>query len=168
LQERYADQYQYLKVEDQSVRILSPELQLLQVNVHILKHLIALGIGLRQFCDSARLYHTLSSQIDPDAQKKIYRDLGILQWAHAPHRTLVELIGLPITDVPFPYPKNIEINWIVDEILAIKMNGLTEEKHLPFPCIPTVRIGYGPTLNVILNMPLWKCFSIRWNSCILK
>ncbi|RKF32486.1 hypothetical protein BCY89_15030 [Sphingobacterium siyangense] len=128
LQKRYADQYQYLKVEDQSVRILSPELQLLQVNVHILKHLIALGIGLRQFCDSARLYHTLSSQIDPDALKKIYRDLGILQWTHALHRILVDLIGLPITDVPFPYPKDIEINWIVDEIWYAGNFGYQDER----------------------------------------
>lgn len=128
LQKRYADQYQYFKVENQSVRLLSPELQLLQVNVHILKHLISLGIGLRQFCDSARLYHTLSSQIDPDILKKIYRDVGILKWAHALHRILVELIGLPITDVPFPYPKDIEINWIVDEIWYAGNFGYQDER----------------------------------------
>ncbi|WP_286727478.1 MULTISPECIES: nucleotidyltransferase family protein [Sphingobacterium] len=128
LQIKFAEQYQYLQIENQSVRLLSPELQLLQVNVHILKHLISLGIGLRQFCDSARLYHTLSSQIDPDILKKIYRDLGILQWAHALHRILVELIGLPIIDVPFPYPKNIEIDWIVNEIWYAGNLGYHDER----------------------------------------
>jgi len=78
----YKSQEESIIINGVSVRLLAPELQLLQVNIHILKHLITYGIGLRQFCDSARLYYTVSSQIDSSALEHIYQKRGILKWIH--------------------------------------------------------------------------------------
>lgn len=112
----YREKQGILKIEDVAVRILAPELQLFQVNSHILKHLVTFGIGLRQFCDSARLYAQYSNQIDVEALKKIYQKTGILKWTHLLHQILVNYIGLPKSNLPFPYPENIDSAWMLEEI----------------------------------------------------
>jgi hypothetical protein len=42
---------------------------MLQVNAHILKHLLSFGIGIRQLCDAARLYKTYHNQVDGNVLK---------------------------------------------------------------------------------------------------
>ncbi len=116
LKQHYKDKYQTLLVMDTPVKLLAPELQIFQVNIHILKHLLAFGIGLRQLCDSARLYYTYSSQIDSEALKKIYSDTGVLNWVHVLHALLVKYLGLPSTALPFPYPKELDPEWMLNEI----------------------------------------------------
>src|SRR5690606_39886186 len=73
LTKRFRDKYQVLYFEETEVPVLPPELQLLQVNAHILKHLLSFGVGLRQICDAARLYYTYADQIDSDELEKIYQ-----------------------------------------------------------------------------------------------
>jgi hypothetical protein len=125
----YKDRQKVVTINAVPVQLLAPELQLLQVNVHILKHLITYGIGLRQFCDSARLYHCTASQIDPVALEKIYRKTGILKWIHLLHRILVEQIGLPNTSLPFAYPENINADWMLDEVWYSGNFGLNDERY---------------------------------------
>ncbi|CDT33782.1 conserved hypothetical protein [Sphingobacterium sp. PM2-P1-29] len=103
-------------------------MQLLQVNAHILKHLISFGIGLRQLCDSARLYYTVVSQIDPDTLKKIYQGAGILGWTHLLHIILVKNLGLPKDKVPFPYPEGWNADWMMDEIWYSGNFGFHDER----------------------------------------
>ncbi len=116
LKQKYKDKYQTLSVMDTPIKLLAPELQLFQVNIHILKHLLAFGIGLRQLCDSARLYYTYTSQIDSEALKKIYSDTGVLNWVHVLHALLVKYLGLPSTALPFSYPKELDPEWMLNEI----------------------------------------------------
>lgn len=116
LENSYKNQQQELTINATSIKLLAPELQLLQVNAHILKHLITFGIGLRQLCDSARLYAHVSTQIDPQALKNIYRAAGILDWTHLLHQILVNYLGLPKESLPFPYPDNCDAGWMMDEI----------------------------------------------------
>lgn len=130
LQAKYRSKQQDLLINDVPIKILAPELQLLQVNAHILKHLISFGIGLRQICDSARLYHDVASQIDPQALKKIYCDAGILGWTHLLHIILVKNLGLPIDKIPFPYPKNWSADWMMDEIWYSGNFGFHDERFV--------------------------------------
>lgn len=116
LLKEYQHRYQEVLINNVPIKLLAPELQLLQVNAHILKHLITFGIGLRQFCDSARLYAAFSSQIDPIALRNIYQNLGILKWIHALHLILVKYLGLPKSALPFPYPADLNVDWMLDEV----------------------------------------------------
>ncbi|MFU1858144.1 nucleotidyltransferase family protein [Sphingobacterium sp. NGMCC 1.201703] len=125
----YREKQGILKIEDVSVRILAPELQLFQVNSHILKHLITFGMGLRQFCDSARLYAHYNNQIDSDALKKIYQKTGILKWSHLLHRILVDTIGLPKSYLPFAYPKQTDSSWMLEEIWFGGNFGYYDERY---------------------------------------
>ncbi|MEI2275617.1 nucleotidyltransferase family protein [Sphingobacterium sp. ML3W] len=124
----YKSKQQILSINDVPVRLLAPELQLLQVNIHILKHLITYGIGLRQFCDSARLYFVVSDQINKVALQEIYKKTGILKWIHLLHKVLVENLGLPKSKLPFPYPENLETDWMLDEVWYSGNFGFNDER----------------------------------------
>ncbi|OOG15731.1 hypothetical protein BWD42_23915 [Sphingobacterium sp. CZ-UAM] len=124
----YKGKQQTILINDVPVRVLAAELQLLQVNIHILKHLITYGIGLRQFCDSARLYYATASQIDHEALQQIYEKTGILKWIQLLHKILVENLGLPKSKLPFPYPENLETDWMLDEVWYSGNFGFNDER----------------------------------------
>ena len=94
----------------------APTLFILQINAHILKHLLSFGIGLRQLCDSAIAYHALKSKIDKSLLKATYKRLGIIRWIHVLHAVLVRHIGLPKESLPFSFPDGIEEAWLINEI----------------------------------------------------
>ncbi|KEQ28182.1 hypothetical protein N180_00660 [Pedobacter antarcticus 4BY] len=108
-----------LKSEFQGHTLLlpAPILMVLQVNVHILKHLLSFGVGLRQLCDSARVYHTYQMKLDGQELKQIYQTLGILKWIHLLHTVLVKFMGLPSASLPFELPDASDADWMMDEIL---------------------------------------------------
>jgi len=116
IQKDHKDNYQTLLINDVYVRLLPHELQLLQVNSHILKHLLSFGIGLRQLCDSARLYYCTFSEINKKNLKELYRNAGILDWIHLLHYILVQHIGLPEKFLPFELPPNLNADWMLEEI----------------------------------------------------
>lgn len=124
----YKDRQEAVIINAIPVRLLAPELQLLQINIHILKHLITYGISLRQFCDSARLYYNVSSQIDWQALERIYKTTGILKWIHLLHKLLVDYIGLPKSTLQFPYPENTRIDWMLDEVWHSGNFGFNDER----------------------------------------
>lgn len=129
LEKTYHKQQQDLLINSTTIKTLAPELQLLQVNVHIFKHLLSFGIGLRQLCDSARLYYTVSSQIDPTALKEIYRHTGILGWTHLLHIILVKYLGLSSQSLPFPYPDHWQADWMMDEIFYSGNFGYHDDRY---------------------------------------
>lgn len=89
--------------------ISSPEALLLMLNMHILKHACAAGVGLRQLCDMARAYAALpySEPVYLDLCKKA----GILRWTHLLSSFLKKNLGashLPISDAQVPDPAPLE------------------------------------------------------------
>jgi len=93
--------YVRLDVHEERVLTLSPFLQILQVNAHILKHLLSFGIGVRQFCDIARLYHSCYDKKNELFPKKVYKKLRIIKWINILHEVLVRYIGLDENNLPF-------------------------------------------------------------------
>ena len=75
---------------ESSICILSPNLNLISLNAHILKHLMGHGIGLRQFCDMARAYHVLRHDYDGKKLKAMYQRCGLLRWSRLFHTMLVK------------------------------------------------------------------------------
>lgn len=129
LQLKYRHRQQELLINEVPIKLLAIELQVFQVNAHILKHLIFFGIGLRQICDSARLYHTVASQIDTEELKKIYKDTGILKWTHLLHIILVKYLGLEKEKIPFPYPEKWNADWMMDEIWQSGNFGYHDKRY---------------------------------------
>lgn len=71
-----------------------PELNLLLLSTHILKHAIGVGVGLRQFCDMARAYHYYQGTISLENLRAIYREAGIQKWSIILHAFMVNQLGL--------------------------------------------------------------------------
>src|SRR5690606_9461839 len=57
LERDFYQQRVQLDVHGSTLLVPAPMLMILQVNAHILKHLLSFGLGIRQLCDSARLYY---------------------------------------------------------------------------------------------------------------
>lgn len=85
-----------------SIAVPSPFLELLLLNLHILKHGIGRGIGLRQLCDMARACYRLHGEVDPQEMKSACRRLGLGRWCQLLHSFLVECLGLPVGCLPYP------------------------------------------------------------------
>lgn len=83
------------------IMVPAPELNLLLLNTHILKHAMGKGIGLRQLCDMARAYDVLGKQINGEALRYIYETVGIEKWSRLLHAFLVDVLALPVTSLPY-------------------------------------------------------------------
>lgn len=73
---------------------LSPESELLMLNLHILKHTISSGIGLRQFCDLARAYKSLEGKYDKTRLLAWIKDLNLEKWTRLLHSFLCQDLSL--------------------------------------------------------------------------
>ena len=87
---------------DLPIRIPAPFLNLLLLNLHILKHALGWGIGLRQLCDMARACYRLHDQIDTDEMETVCREWGLSRWNPLLHSFLVKQLGLPVRYLPYP------------------------------------------------------------------
>lgn len=84
-----------------SQRTPTPLLNLLLLDSHILKHILGHGIGLRQVADMAVAYHAYRGKYDDAQLETICRKTGIYRWTCQLNTLLVELLGLPVEDLPF-------------------------------------------------------------------
>jgi len=106
-----------LNLNNQQIALPSPLLTHSSVNAHILKHLLTSGVGIRQLCDSARVYKAYHQQIEPDALKKMYRKLGILRWIQLLNSLLVNHLGMPEDYLPFPVASNQQPGRMMNDVL---------------------------------------------------
>ena len=83
------------------VCVPSPVLNLLMLSVHILKHAMGWGIGLRQLCDMARACHHLTHSVDKVAMQQIDSRLGLNKWTRLLHAFLTEHLGLRADELPY-------------------------------------------------------------------
>jgi len=117
-----------LEVDQEAVLLPSALLTYVQVNAHILKHLLSFGIGMRQLCDSARVCFQYANKIDGEDLRAVYRKLGILKWIDLLHILLVKYIGLETAKLPFPLPKNMQADWMMQEILLAGNFGFYDDR----------------------------------------
>lgn len=74
----------------------------LLLSTHILKHFINEGIGLRQLCDVAMTFHALHAVTDIQTLERLCRQWHIYRWNRLLYALLVNYLGLPADEVPFP------------------------------------------------------------------
>jgi hypothetical protein len=105
-----------LMIDGMPIPILAPDVQLLQVTAHILKHSLAFGIGLRQFCDLASLYSKYAFELNNKRLDYTFGRLGLRRWLTEVHRLLVNHIGLSKTVFPFPVGEEASSLAILEEV----------------------------------------------------
>lgn len=97
----------------------SPLPTLLLLNAHLLKHLLAHGAGLRQFCDMAVAYHALRGTYEPRELAAVYRRCGLRRWSDRLHGFMVQYLGLDAATLPDAVPAGVP----ADDLLQIVFDG---------------------------------------------
>lgn len=129
LENREKSKSMYLNLGGERIMLPSPLMTVLLVNLHILKHMLSFGIGLRQLCDSACLISALSVQLDGEELKKIYKKLGIYQWVLVLHEVLVFELGLDENKLPFPCKINTKrADWLIEEVWTCGNFGFYDKR----------------------------------------
>ena len=75
--------------EGVEVLVPAPEVNLLLLSSHILKHAFGVGIGLRQFCDYAVAGRYYEGRVNPQEMREIWKKTGLEKW----QSLLEEFIG---------------------------------------------------------------------------
>lgn len=99
--EKGYEHFRLLPPSELKISIPSPFLNLLMLDLHILKHALGWGIGLRQLCDMARACYKLHEAINPDEMEKVCLKLGLERWNPLLHTFLTEHLGLPVSYLPY-------------------------------------------------------------------
>lgn len=106
---------------DLPVAVLTPLADLLMINVHIMKHSLGVGIGLRQFCDYALAYAALIPAIGVEKYTEACRSLGILRWTDVLHAFINTCIAHP--DRPLPILGNGVSESAVNRLMGMVLEG---------------------------------------------
>ena len=86
---------------DVTVSVASPLLCLLMLDLHILKHALGRGIGLRQFCDMARACYKLKNELSDEEMRSVCRKFGLGNWNPLLRAFLKDILGLPEQYLPY-------------------------------------------------------------------
>lgn len=62
------------------VDVPAPEVNMLMLGSHIMKHATGVGIGLRQLCDYAVAYRHYAGKMEPERMEEVCRKAGIGRW----------------------------------------------------------------------------------------
>lgn len=84
-----------------SITVPAPFVNLLLLDLHILKHALGRGIGLRQLCDMARACYRLHPEVDAGEMRACCRRWGLGRWNPMLHTFLVDSLGLPAATLPY-------------------------------------------------------------------
>lgn len=82
------------------IRVPTPEINLLLLSAHILKHAMARGIGLRQICDLAVASRQLSPMVDRQLMQRAIDAAGLARWTNRIYSLLHFRLGLPADALP--------------------------------------------------------------------
>jgi len=106
-----------LDLDGVKISIPSYILNQVQTNAHILKHYLGFGVGLRQFCDVARLCHLKDPNFDGEELRSVYRKLGLSKWMNVIHNFLVNELGLHRSKLPYAIEKYYDTKLILQDVL---------------------------------------------------
>lgn len=76
------------------VLVPAPEVNLLLLSSHILKHAFGVGIGLRQFCDYAVARRYYEGRVNEEEMREIWRMIGLEKWQGLLEGFLVKKTGV--------------------------------------------------------------------------
>lgn len=99
--EKEYEHFRLLPPSELKISIPSPFLNLLMLDLHILKHALGWGIGLRQLCDMARACYKLHETINTDEMEETCLKLGLERWNPLLHAFLTKHLGLPSSCLPY-------------------------------------------------------------------
>lgn len=107
----------YFDVEDERIETVPPTLAVLHQLVHVTRHLLEAGVGLRQLCDMAVYLHRHKDDIDGERLRGYLRELQLQRIAAAIGRILHEQLGVEKALIPFANDSQ-DAEFILNEIFV--------------------------------------------------
>ena len=86
--------------QGQDYVVLAPLTNLIQLNVHILKHVLVLGVGWRQLCDLAVATNHYAGQYSVEEYRQAIDKLGLKRWTSLLYGVLVKFLGVDPVSLP--------------------------------------------------------------------
>lgn len=105
------------RIKDVEVQTPSFVMAHVQASSHILKHYMGFGVGLRQFCDVARLSITQPDEREAQKLREIYKQLGLERWMWLMYSFLVLKLGLPKEFSPYTETEEKSTEKLLEDIL---------------------------------------------------
>lgn len=109
------------------VPVPAPLVDLIMINVHIMKHCLGVGIGLRHFCDYAMAWEALvggsTPLVDCGQYIEACRSLGILGWTRILHAFILTYIPGSSASLPSLYPDGKSPGKVLSKIFRMVMEG---------------------------------------------
>ena len=91
----------FVEIDGKQIETVPPTLSVLHQVLHITRHLLEAGIGLRQVCDLAVYLRKNHDAIDADRLNGYLEELQLMQTAKALGYIMAEYLGLPKSAIPF-------------------------------------------------------------------
>lgn len=88
--------FETIRIDGCDVLVPAPEVNLLLLSSHILKHALGVGIGLRQLCDMAAASRCYADRVDKVEMEAIYRKVGLKKWSEVLDFFMSEHLGVSI------------------------------------------------------------------------
>ena len=86
--------------QGQDYIVLAPLTNLIQLNVHILKHVLVLGVGWRQLCDLAVATNHYAGEYSVEEYRQAIDLLGLRRWTSLLYGVLVKFLGVDPARLP--------------------------------------------------------------------
>lgn len=90
-----------LMISGREINVPAPIFDVVYVFLHMYRHFLASGVGLRQLCDWVMLLHAHAKNIRLSELETVLREFGLLRAWRRFAPIAVELLGLPEEECPF-------------------------------------------------------------------
>lgn len=146
--------------EWRGANVLSPELNIVMLSLHILKHAMVLGVGFRQLCDLAMAYRHYKGRLDAARLQEIYAGIGLARWADLIHTVLRDEIGMPEEYLPFPIRHRVDTRRFISQVvrdgnLGMERTGTVLQKLGKYLGRTVLFIRYAPREVIGRNFSLF-------------
>lgn len=116
--------------EKEKIPIPELEFNIIFVFIHLLKHSLYEGVGLRQLCDWARMLHVYQSVINQEELRQNLDRYGLMHAWQVFGYILVHQMGLPQKELPFFIDTHKKSKKVLDDILEQGNFGYYAKLHL--------------------------------------
>lgn len=151
------EEYRYSQGPD--FMILAPLTNLIQLNVHILKHVLVMGVGWRQLCDLALATKHYCGQYSKDEYVQAIGQLGLMRWTRLLYGVLAKYLGTDCAWMPVNPLESRDTDRLAELIMRSGNFGRGSGKKMmgSYMSSSLLMIRYVP------GEVLWRPIMLIWN-----
>ena len=129
-----SDATRKVEIEGMTVQALNAQLDMVQLSSHSLKHILNVGIGLRQLCDITLFVHRYEKELRQPGLRQLLSRYGVRKWTEICLTYCMTYLGLPKESLPYTMnarPKRVES--MHQEVMKTGNFGHYDERNLNRP-----------------------------------